>query len=82
MNQLYSSVFREMKKYSKDFSGWCGECEREKKERQRQSVTATKLVGFSHYCHIIMILRFTVSAVRVVISALLSYRLSLGVEDP
>ncbi|XP_020094991.1 uncharacterized PKHD-type hydroxylase At1g22950 isoform X3 [Ananas comosus] len=46
-----SSVFREMKKYQKDFSTWCGECQREKKERQRQSVTATKLVfsnaGFS-----------------------------------
>ncbi|KAJ0985724.1 hypothetical protein J5N97_004080 [Dioscorea zingiberensis] len=38
-----SSVFREMKKYQKDFSGWCGECQRERKERQRQSVAATKL---------------------------------------
>lgn len=38
-----SSVFREMKKYQKDFSAWCGECQREKKERQRQSVAATKL---------------------------------------
>lgn len=38
-----SSVFREMKKYQKDFSGWCGECQREKKERQRQSVAATKM---------------------------------------
>ncbi|XP_048329485.1 2-oxoglutarate and iron-dependent oxygenase domain-containing protein CP2 isoform X1 [Ziziphus jujuba] len=39
-----SSVFREMKKYQKDFSGWCGECQREKKERQRTSIAATKLV--------------------------------------
>ncbi|KAJ6822761.1 putative PKHD-type hydroxylase [Iris pallida] len=38
-----SSVFREMKKYQKDFSSWCGECQREKKERQIQSVAATKL---------------------------------------
>lgn len=38
-----SSVFRELKKYQKDFSGWCGECQREKKERQRLSVAATKL---------------------------------------
>ncbi|XP_072972641.1 2-oxoglutarate and iron-dependent oxygenase domain-containing protein CP2-like isoform X2 [Typha angustifolia] len=38
-----SSVFRETKKYQKDFSSWCGECQREKKERQRQSVAATKL---------------------------------------
>ncbi|KAG1346953.1 putative PKHD-type hydroxylase [Cocos nucifera] len=38
-----SSVFREMKKYQKDFSSWCGECQREKKERQRHSVAATKL---------------------------------------
>ncbi|KAK9115067.1 hypothetical protein Syun_021864 [Stephania yunnanensis] len=39
-----SSAFRELKKYQKDFSSWCGECQREKKERQRQSVAATKLV--------------------------------------
>ncbi|XP_029121646.1 2-oxoglutarate and iron-dependent oxygenase domain-containing protein CP2 isoform X3 [Elaeis guineensis] len=38
-----SSVFREMKKYQKDFSSWCGECQRERKERQRHSVAATKL---------------------------------------
>ncbi|KAI3933502.1 hypothetical protein MKX01_022081 [Papaver californicum] len=38
-----SSVFRELKKYQKDFSAWCGECQREKKERQRLSVAATKL---------------------------------------
>ncbi|KAK4567626.1 hypothetical protein RGQ29_003403 [Quercus rubra] len=37
-----SSVFREMKKYQKDFSSWCGECFREKKERQRLSIAATK----------------------------------------
>ncbi|KAJ6874999.1 2-oxoglutarate and iron-dependent oxygenase domain-containing protein CP2-like isoform X1 [Populus alba x Populus x berolinensis] len=37
-----SSVFREMKKYQKDFSNWCGECSREKKERQRASIAATK----------------------------------------
>lgn len=38
-----SSVFRELKKYQKDFSSWCGECLREKKERQRQSVAETKM---------------------------------------
>ncbi|XP_052199087.1 2-oxoglutarate and iron-dependent oxygenase domain-containing protein CP2-like [Diospyros lotus] len=38
-----SSVFRELRKYQKDFSSWCGECQREKKERQRQSVAAIKL---------------------------------------
>ncbi|KAM1186797.1 hypothetical protein COP1_015900 [Malus domestica] len=37
-----SSVFREMKKYQKDFSSWCGECLLEKKERQRKSIAATK----------------------------------------
>ncbi|CAL5419269.1 unnamed protein product [Camellia sinensis] len=37
------SVFRELRKYQKDFSNWCGECQREKKERLHQSVTATKL---------------------------------------
>ncbi|KAF9667566.1 hypothetical protein SADUNF_Sadunf15G0036600 [Salix dunnii] len=37
-----SSVFREMKKYQKDFSNWCGECSREKKERQRTSIAITK----------------------------------------
>ncbi|KAL3501802.1 hypothetical protein ACH5RR_036251 [Cinchona calisaya] len=38
-----SSVFRELRKYQKDFSAWCTQCQREKKERQRQSVAATKL---------------------------------------
>ncbi|KAK1324917.1 putative PKHD-type hydroxylase [Acorus calamus] len=37
-----SSVFREIKKYQKDFSSWCGECLREKKERQRQAVVAMR----------------------------------------
>ncbi|KAL5815532.1 hypothetical protein ACOSQ4_026173 [Xanthoceras sorbifolium] len=37
-----SSVFREMKRYQKDFSSWCGECSREKKERQRASLVAAK----------------------------------------
>ncbi|XP_074281849.1 2-oxoglutarate and iron-dependent oxygenase domain-containing protein CP2 [Silene latifolia] len=37
-----SSVFRELKKYQKDFSNWCGECHREKKERQQLSISATK----------------------------------------
>ncbi|GMY18469.1 uncharacterized PKHD-type hydroxylase At1g22950-like [Fagus crenata] len=41
-----SSVFRELKKYQKDFSSWCGECQREKKERQRLAVGATKLELF------------------------------------
>lgn len=38
-----SSIFREMKKYQKDFSSWCGECLREKKERQQQSVVSTRM---------------------------------------
>ncbi|CAI9756127.1 unnamed protein product [Fraxinus pennsylvanica] len=38
-----SSVFRELRKYQKDFSSWCAECQREKKERQHQSVSAAKL---------------------------------------
>ncbi|KAG0489377.1 hypothetical protein HPP92_008188 [Vanilla planifolia] len=37
-----SSAFREMKKYQKDFSSWCGECQREKKVRQRQCLDTTK----------------------------------------
>lgn len=37
-----SSVFRELKKYQRDFSSWCGECQREKKERQLLSISATK----------------------------------------
>ncbi|KAL9334921.1 hypothetical protein Peur_072102 [Populus x canadensis] len=37
-----SSVFREIRKYQKDFSSWCGECAREKKGRQRAFITATK----------------------------------------
>ncbi|KAG5240431.1 hypothetical protein OIU76_023307 [Salix suchowensis] len=38
-----STVFRELKKHQNDFSSWCGDCQREKKERQRLSVAATKL---------------------------------------
>ncbi|PIA33455.1 hypothetical protein AQUCO_04100111v1 [Aquilegia coerulea] len=37
-----SSIFRESRKYQKDFPSWCGECLLEKKERQRQFVEATK----------------------------------------
>ncbi|KAK4767645.1 hypothetical protein SAY86_015395 [Trapa natans] len=37
-----SSIFREMKKYQKDFSSWCGECLHEKKERQHQTIAVTK----------------------------------------
>ncbi|KAG7032533.1 putative PKHD-type hydroxylase, partial [Cucurbita argyrosperma subsp. argyrosperma] len=33
---------RELKKYQKDFSSWCGECQREKRERQLISIDATK----------------------------------------
>jgi len=40
---MYSSVFREMKKYQKDFPTWCGECQREKRGRQSQCVKATKM---------------------------------------
>ncbi|KMZ56356.1 2-oxoglutarate (2OG) and Fe(II)-dependent oxygenase superfamilyprotein [Zostera marina] len=38
-----SSNFREMKKYQKDFSCWCGQCLHEKKERQCLTVDATRL---------------------------------------
>ncbi|XP_015876721.2 2-oxoglutarate and iron-dependent oxygenase domain-containing protein CP2 [Ziziphus jujuba] len=38
-----SSVYRELRKYQKDCSSWCGECQREKKERQRLSIAATKM---------------------------------------
>lgn len=41
-----SSVFRELKKYQKEFFSWCGECQREMKEKQRLAVTATKLVCY------------------------------------
>ncbi|GMI89848.1 CUPULIFORMIS2 [Hibiscus trionum] len=37
-----SSVFRELRKYQKDLSSWCGECQREKKERQSLSISTTK----------------------------------------
>ncbi|KAJ6977077.1 2-oxoglutarate and iron-dependent oxygenase domain-containing protein CP2 isoform X2 [Populus alba] len=37
-----SSVFREIRKYQKDFSSWCGECVQEKKGRQRAFIAATK----------------------------------------
>ncbi|RVW16963.1 putative PKHD-type hydroxylase [Vitis vinifera] len=38
-----SAVFRELKKYQKDFSSWCAVCQHEKKERQRVAVATTKL---------------------------------------
>ncbi|XP_061957128.1 2-oxoglutarate and iron-dependent oxygenase domain-containing protein CP2-like isoform X2 [Populus nigra] len=41
-----SSVFREIRKYQKDFSSWCGECTREKKGRQRAFIAATKSAGW------------------------------------
>ncbi|PKI69432.1 uncharacterized PKHD-type hydroxylase At1g22950-like [Punica granatum] len=37
-----SSVFRELKKYQTDFSSWCGECQRNKRERHRLSIAATR----------------------------------------
>lgn len=40
-----SSVFREMKLHQKDFSSWCGECNRMKMERQRSTCAATRLVS-------------------------------------
>lgn len=43
---LNSSIFREMKRYQKDFSSWCAECSREKKERQRLSIAAAKSVKY------------------------------------
>lgn len=42
-----SSIFREMKRYQKDFSTWCGECSREKKERQQLSIATARLVKYS-----------------------------------
>ncbi|MED6127681.1 2-oxoglutarate and iron-dependent oxygenase domain-containing protein icu11 [Stylosanthes scabra] len=37
-----SSTFREMIKYQREFAGWCGECRRKKRERERLSIAATK----------------------------------------
>ncbi|XP_019435066.1 PREDICTED: uncharacterized PKHD-type hydroxylase At1g22950-like [Lupinus angustifolius] len=37
-----SSAFREMRRYQRNFSSWCGECRRKKKERERLSIAATK----------------------------------------
>nr|CAB3502337.1 unnamed protein product [Digitaria exilis] len=42
-SSILLSVFREMKKYQKDFPSWCGECQRGKRERQSQCVKATKM---------------------------------------
>ncbi|KAJ4972726.1 hypothetical protein NE237_005900 [Protea cynaroides] len=41
-----SSVFREMERYQKSFPSWCRICQLEKKERQRELVSATKLELF------------------------------------
>lgn len=72
-----------MKKYQKDFSSWCGECQHEKEERQRQSVAATKMVlllsllfvGFSFHLDLHMI----VVAITLLIP--LSNRLFLGLVE-
>ncbi|VVB00868.1 unnamed protein product [Arabis nemorensis] len=37
-----SSIFREMKTYQKGFPNWCGECSREKKETQMQTLAAKR----------------------------------------
>ncbi|KAF1878916.1 hypothetical protein Lal_00047588 [Lupinus albus] len=37
-----SSVYRESRRYQRNFSSWCGECRRKKKERERLSIAATK----------------------------------------
>lgn len=37
-----SSIFRELRKYQKDFSTWCSECQREKRERLRHHAAAIK----------------------------------------
>jgi len=39
-----SSAFRELKKYRRDFSSWCEECKRKKKEKERLLVMATQQV--------------------------------------
>ncbi|KAG4398038.1 hypothetical protein AAZX31_10G255100 [Glycine max] len=38
----HSSVFRELKRYQRDFYSWCGECKQKKAERVCLSVMATK----------------------------------------
>jgi len=37
-----SSEFRELKKYQRDFSSWCGECLLRKKERSRRLSSAKR----------------------------------------
>ncbi|KAM0012248.1 putative oxoglutarate/iron-dependent dioxygenase [Helianthus debilis subsp. tardiflorus] len=41
-----SSVFRELRKHQKGFVSWCGECQRERRERLHQAVTAKKVELF------------------------------------
>ncbi|KAI3717535.1 hypothetical protein L1987_69222 [Smallanthus sonchifolius] len=41
-----SSVFRELRKHQKGFVSWCGECQRERRERLHQAVTAKKMELF------------------------------------
>ncbi|XP_024993716.1 uncharacterized PKHD-type hydroxylase At1g22950-like isoform X2 [Cynara cardunculus var. scolymus] len=37
-----SSVFRELKKHNKGYASWCGDCQREKRERLNQAVSEKK----------------------------------------
>ncbi|KAK1423103.1 hypothetical protein QVD17_18398 [Tagetes erecta] len=41
-----SSVFRELRKHQKGYVSWCGECQRERRERIHQAVTAKKMELF------------------------------------
>ncbi|XP_076908798.1 2-oxoglutarate and iron-dependent oxygenase domain-containing protein CP2-like isoform X2 [Bidens hawaiensis] len=41
-----SSVFRELRKHQKGFVSWCGECQRERRERLYQAVNAKKVELF------------------------------------
>ncbi|GKC15515.1 hypothetical protein Tco_1012297 [Tanacetum coccineum] len=40
-----SSVFRELRKHQKEFESWCGECQREKRERLNQMIILLQISG-------------------------------------
>jgi len=77
-----------MKKYQKDFPSWCGECQREKRERQSQCVKATKMVCLNIYiaykflsqCPLLPVLRHLFFVLRRLFSGVLeAQRFSLYV---
>jgi hypothetical protein len=47
---LCSSFYREMQKFKRDFSGWCVECNQEKKDKKDRMLSAYDTTGMVNNC--------------------------------